>query len=115
MILDKIVYLKGKIFSFRINETVLVDEFLDDFPKIVIDLENNKVKVDVEDLAILVLNAVPSSYAKTLSLDEVLVALKSKKFDDDNKASELSESLLAQRKRGKILGKVKISPKIRLA
>lgn len=43
------VYLEGKLFSFRLDECKPLEGFLDDFLKIIIDLENIEVIIDNED------------------------------------------------------------------
>lgn len=57
------IYLKGLMFGFRMNEDKHVDESLDDFSKIVMDLENIGVKVEEEDQAIIILKSLPRNYA----------------------------------------------------
>ena len=53
------IYLKGLLFGFRVGEDRSVEEALDEFAKIVIDLENIEVKVADEDQVVLCLE--PSS------------------------------------------------------
>lgn len=67
---------------------------MDDFNKLIIDLENIGTEVDDEDRAIMSLNSLPKSYStfvdtmkyarETLSFHDVIVALKSKETDTNN-------------------------------
>ena len=75
------IYLKAKLFGFKISDDKTVTHNLDDFNKIVLDLENIGLKVEDEDQAILILNSLPRSFTnfvetmkygrETLSLEEV--------------------------------------------
>ncbi|CAM8923041.1 unnamed protein product [Rhodiola kirilowii] len=85
------IYLKGKLFGFKMDNSKPVEEFLDDFAKIIIDLENIKEKIEDEDQAIMILNVLPPEYStlvkmmkyarETISMEEVLAALKSKHIE----------------------------------
>ena len=90
------LFLKKKLYFFKMAPRKSVEDHLDDFNKIVLDLENIEIKVD-EDQAIIVLNSLPSDkyehfvdtmmYGKeSVTLEEVQSALMSKEL---KKKSEL--------------------------
>ncbi|PON65474.1 hypothetical protein PanWU01x14_116370 [Parasponia andersonii] len=82
------IYLKVKFFGFKIGEDKSLDENLDDFNKLVIDLENIGKKIDDENQAAVLLNSMPSvcsqlkdtiRYSReTLILEELEPAIRSK-------------------------------------
>ncbi|KAK9080130.1 hypothetical protein SSX86_001805 [Deinandra increscens subsp. villosa] len=84
------LYLKKRLYTFQIHPGKSLIEACDEFNKIVLDLENIEIKVDDEDQAILLLSAFPQSYEnfvdtlmygrETLSMEEVLAALKSREL-----------------------------------
>ncbi|CAM8984589.1 unnamed protein product [Rhodiola kirilowii] len=98
------IYLKGKLFGFKIDGSKSIEEHLDDFAKIVIDPENIKEKIEDEDQAIMILNALPPSYStfvdtmkysrETLSMEDVLAALKQKQMEQKPK-KEIADGLVA--------------------
>ena len=45
------LYLKKKLYSFRMEEDTIIKDYLDEFNKIILDLENIDVKVEEEDQA----------------------------------------------------------------
>jgi len=85
------IYLKQKFYSFKMNDQKSIDENVDEFTKLVSDLENLDVKIDDEDQAIFLLNSLPKAYEQlcdtlkygreTLTLDEVVSAAYSKELD----------------------------------
>ncbi|CAM8971845.1 unnamed protein product [Rhodiola kirilowii] len=97
------VHLKGKLFGFKIPEDKDLDECLDEFSKIILDLEDMEIKIDDEDQAIMILNALPPSYhsfvetmkyaRESLTFEEVISALKSKQMDAKS-SHESGESLM---------------------
>ena len=56
------LYLKKKLFRFQYTEGISMSEHLDNFNKIIADLQNLDVEIDDEDKALLVLNSLPDSY-----------------------------------------------------
>ena len=78
------LYLKQALYSFKMQEDKSIDEQLDTFNKLILDLENIDVTIDDEDQALLLLSSLPRSYAifkdtllygrESLTLDEVQAA-----------------------------------------
>jgi len=60
--LAKKLYLKQKLYSFRITESKARVEQMTDFSKIVDDLENTEVKLEDEDNNLILLSALPKMY-----------------------------------------------------
>ena len=85
------IYLKQKFYSFKMDEDKSMDDSVDEFTKLVNDLESLDVKIDDEDQAIFLLNSLPKPYEQLrdtlkygrnkLSLDEVISAAYSKEHD----------------------------------
>ncbi|KAF5775409.1 putative RNA-directed DNA polymerase [Helianthus annuus] len=84
------LYLKKRLYTFKMESGKSLEEHTDDFNKLVLDLENIEVTLEDEDKAILFLTSLPSSYEsfvdtlmyarETLSMEEVLAALNSKEL-----------------------------------
>lgn len=86
------IYLKSKLFGYKMNDTKSIRDNVDDFNRLLLDLENIGIKIDDEDKAIiLLLNSLPKSYSTfvetlkyardSLSLNDVQKALRSKEVD----------------------------------
>lgn len=85
------IYLKQRFYGYKMDENKSIDESIDEFTKLHTDLENIEVKIDEEDQAIFLLNALPKPYDQlrdtlkyrrdTLTLDEVTGAAYSKELD----------------------------------
>ena len=85
------IYLKQRFYGFKMDETKTIDENIDDFTKLVADLENLEFEVDEEDQTIFFLNSLPKQYdqlrdtlkygKESLSFDEVISATYSKELD----------------------------------
>lgn len=89
--------------SFKIAEDKGIIDQLDDFHKIIDDLENIDVKIDDEDKAVILLNSLPKSYEQlkdamlygrdnTITLEEVESALKSKELQRQNEGKQEASS-----------------------
>nr|GEU71248.1 retrotransposon protein, putative, Ty1-copia subclass [Tanacetum cinerariifolium] len=82
--------------TFYIPARRKISEHIDEFNKIVLDLENIKVKFENEDLALLLLTSLPASYEhfedtllyrrEALTLEDVMATLNSKKIKERSKA-----------------------------
>jgi len=82
------LYLKAKFFTFKMQEGHKLQNHINDFNKLCLDLENIDVKYDDEDKALVLLHSLPKSYETfvdilkhgrdTLTLDDVIGALNSK-------------------------------------
>ncbi|RVW97586.1 Retrovirus-related Pol polyprotein from transposon TNT 1-94 [Vitis vinifera] len=91
------LYLKERLYGFKMQEDRLIADNLDDFAKIVLEMSNIGIKVDDEDKAVLVLKSLPGLYSnfketmkygrKTLTLEEVQSALRSKELELKKKGS----------------------------
>lgn len=103
------IYLKGKFFGFKMTESRTIGQNLDEFNRVILDLENIGIEIDDEDKAIIILNALPKSHSvfvetmkyarETLSFDDVQKALKSKEIDSKQSkdlAPNTGDSLLAR-------------------
>ena len=99
------LYLKQALYFFKMQEDKSIDEQLDVFNKLILDLENIDVTIDDEDQALLLLSSLPKSYnnfkdtflygRESLTLDEVQAALNSKELNHKNedKGSTVAEGL----------------------
>ena len=87
------LYLKQRLFGFRMDEHKSLKDNKNEFLKIIQDLESISVEIDEEDQAVILLNSLPKSYSnfvetlkygrQTLKLEEVVEAISSK--DSENK------------------------------
>nr|GFA21069.1 retrovirus-related Pol polyprotein from transposon TNT 1-94 [Tanacetum cinerariifolium] len=83
------LYLKKKLYTFYMPAGRKISEHIDEFNKIVLDLTNTEVKLEDEDLALLLLTSLPASYEhfvdtlfyerEALTLEDVMTTLNSKK------------------------------------
>ena len=105
------LYMKQRLYSYRFLESKPVGEQLDEFNKAIDDLENIDVKIEDEDKAILLLNALPKSYdhlkdamlygrEKAITLDEVQCVLKAKELQktSGNASSDQAPEALVVKK-----------------
>ena len=58
------IYLKMKLLGFKMQKEKNLDKNLDEFNKLVIELENIGGKINNEDQAIILLNSLPSTYSQ---------------------------------------------------
>ena len=56
------LYLKKRIFRFQHKKGTSMNEHLNDFNKMIVDLKNLDVEIDDEDKALLLLNSLPDTY-----------------------------------------------------
>lgn len=95
------LYMKQRLYALRFVEGKSIGEQLDDFNKSIDDLENIDVKLEDEDKAIILLNALPKSFEhlqdamlfgreSAISLDEVQSALRAKELQKQNGGMQTS-------------------------
>lgn len=85
------VYLQLKVYNFRMQDSKSVDENIDDFLKLIADLNNLEIEVPDEVQAVLLLSALPAKYEmlketlkysrEKIKFDEVVSAARSKELD----------------------------------
>jgi len=87
------IYLKQRLYSFKMQENLSVEANIDEFLRLIADLENTNVLISDEDQAMLLLMSLPkqfdqlkdtlkySSGRTTLSVDEVVGAIYSKELE----------------------------------
>ncbi|PON55302.1 hypothetical protein TorRG33x02_299600 [Trema orientale] len=102
------LYLKQRLYVFRMEDGTTIEDHLDEFNKIILDLENIDVKVEEEDEAILLLNSLDKSYSnfvdtmmyshETMSMEEVQSVLNSKelKKQSERKSENNGEGLIVR-------------------
>lgn len=94
------LYLKRKLYSFKMNEEKQISNHVDEFNKIYVDLQNVDVVLQDEDKAIMFLNAIPKSYEQfrdamifvrtSFTFDEVQTMVKTKELKGLKKSQEES-------------------------
>ncbi|KAK1423937.1 hypothetical protein QVD17_19248 [Tagetes erecta] len=92
------LYLKKRLYTFQMGQGKSLNDHVDEFHKMILDLENIDVKIDNEDQAILFLASLPQSYEHfvdtlmfgrdSLTLEDVMAAMNSKEL---HKRGELKE------------------------
>ncbi|WVZ16441.1 hypothetical protein V8G54_009423 [Vigna mungo] len=107
--------LKQQLFSFKMSESRTIEEQIAEFSKIVDDLENIEVKLEDEDKAVILLNALPRTFEhfrdallygkdQVITLEEVLTSIRTKEFQklQDSKTTEEGASgLISVKGKGK--------------
>ena len=108
--LVKRLYMKRKLYTFSINEGTVMKDHLDEFNKLILDLENVSIILDDEDMALILLSSFPDSnehfvdtllYGRqTLTLKDVKNALESKDLKNraDSKEHIARDGLVAKEK-----------------
>ena len=97
------IYLKEQLFEFRMDSSKSLEENLDDFKKITVALANIDEKISYENQAIIILNSLPDMFRDlksaikygrdSLSLEDVLGALRSKDLEIKTEKKGNSEGL----------------------
>ena len=97
------IYLKEQLFGFKMDPSKNLEENLDEFKKITVSLANIDEKISDENQAIIILNSLPDTYKdlkaaikygrESLSLDDVLGALRSRDLEIKFEKKTNSESL----------------------
>lgn len=102
------LYLKSKLYTFKMQSSRTLEDHMDDFNKIILDLENIEIKVEEEDQALLLLISLSREYEnlsdtlifgrESLTLDEVQSALFSKdlKKRTESKEHDSGEGLMVR-------------------
>ncbi|KAH9704361.1 Integrase catalytic domain-containing protein [Citrus sinensis] len=108
--LAKRLYMKRKLYTFSMKEGTAMKDHLDEFNKLILDLENVNVMLEDEDRALILLSSLPDSYEhfmdtllygrQTLTLKDVKNALKSKdlKKRSDFKDQAIGDGLFVKKK-----------------
>ena len=116
--LAKKLYLKQRLYSFKMTEEKTMSNQIDDFNKIIDDLENIDIKMEDEEQALILLNAMPKTYEpledamlygreQTLILEEVQSAIRAKELQRriEVKGETIGEGLLVKGKKSFKSGK----------
>ncbi|GKC47107.1 zinc finger, CCHC-type containing protein [Tanacetum coccineum] len=88
--LADIMYLKMKLYTYYITPGMKLGDHIDEFNKLILDLENIDIEIEDEDQALMLLTSLPSSYKnfvetllygrKSLTMEDVLATLNSKEL-----------------------------------
>ncbi|KAH9743695.1 hypothetical protein KPL70_003390 [Citrus sinensis] len=117
--LAKRLYMKRKLYTFSMKEGTAMRDHVDEFNKLILDLENVNVMLEDEDRALILLSSLPDSYEhfvdtllygrQTLTLKDVKNALESKdlKKRADGKDQITGDGLVAKAKTEKKMYKDK--------
>lgn len=83
--LAKRLYIKKKLYTFSMKQRTTIKNLLEEFIKLIMDLENVSIDIKIEDKAFILLSSLPNSYEhfvdtlvnvrQTLSLKDVKSAL----------------------------------------
>lgn len=108
------LFMKQRLYSFKIKEDSVTSDQIDEFIKIIDDLKNLGIKLDEEDKTLFLFNALPKSYEnfrdamlygreQSISLEEVQSAIHSTKLQRKNleKGPSQGEGLTVPGKPGK--------------
>ena len=86
--LTKRLYMKRRLYTFSMKDGVTMKDHVDEFNKLILDLENVNIILEDEDRALILLSSLPESYEhfvdtllyrrQTLTLKDVKNALESK-------------------------------------
>lgn len=108
------LYLKQRLYSYKIQEEKGLEDQMEEFTKILDVLENIEIELEEEDKALILLNALPRSYEnfrdamlygrdQTITLDEVQSAIRSKELQRKTNGyrENKGESLMAREASGK--------------
>ena len=117
--LAKRLYMKRKLYTFSMKDGTTLKDHVDEFNKLILDLENVNIVLEDEDRTLILLSSLPNSYEhfvdtllygrQTLTLKDVKNALESKdlKRRIDEKNQNPTESLVARAKPDKKVNKYK--------
>ncbi|KAH9657805.1 hypothetical protein KPL70_023225 [Citrus sinensis] len=117
--LAKRLYIKRRLYTFSMKDEVAMKDHVDEFNKLILDLENVNIILEDEDSALILLSSLPESYEhfvdtllygrQTLSLKDVKDAMESKDLKKRAEVKDQSngEGLVAKRKPEKKYNKQK--------
>lgn len=117
------IYLKQRLYSYKMSESISIEENVNDFFKLISDLENVKVSVPEEDQAIVLLMSLPRQFDQlketlkycktTLALEEITGAIRSKTLElgVNGKALKSNSEALSVQERGRSEGRTRQSEK----
>nr|GEY25857.1 retrovirus-related Pol polyprotein from transposon TNT 1-94 [Tanacetum cinerariifolium] len=84
------LYLKKKLYTYYMSPCMKLGDRIDEFNKLILDLENIDIEIEDEDQALMLLTSLPSSYKnsmetllygrESLTMKDVLATLNSKKL-----------------------------------
>ena len=109
----KRLYMKRRLYTFSMKEGVAINDHLDEFNKLILDLENVNIDLEDEDRALILLSSLPDSFEhfvdtllygrQTLMLKDVKSALESKdlKKKSNGKDQSYGEGLTVKSKANK--------------
>lgn len=92
------LYLKQRLYTLNMQPGTSIEDHMDEFNRLILDLENIEVKIDDDDQALLLIRSLPSSYEhladtlvygrETLTLEEVQAALISKELTKKSESKD---------------------------
>ncbi|GKC59541.1 hypothetical protein Tco_1087139 [Tanacetum coccineum] len=114
--LADILYLKKKLYTYYITPGTKLGDHIDEFNKLILDLENIDIEIEDKDQALMLLKSLPSSYKnfvetllygkESLTMEDVLVNLNSKELKKRTECTkEETDDELYVRGRSDHLGK----------
>lgn len=117
------IYLKQMLYAYKMSESMSIEENVNDFFKLISNLENVKVMIPEEDQAIVLLMSLPRQFDQlketlkyckaTLALEEITGAIRSKTLElgVNGKALKSNSEALYVQDRGRSEGRAKASDK----
>lgn len=97
------LFMKQRLYSYKLTEDKGMEDQIDEFNKVLDDLENLYIKLEDSDKTIMLLNTLPKSYdhlkdvmlfglENSISLDEVQSTLKAKELQKSNEGQQTSST-----------------------